>query len=397
MPKWIAVEEYHTSTSVESSAAMPSRGMNCEKPVRSAACFHCGSSRVPSIRSDTSSSRGGLTSSWFCRPLRISPMAGLPTGSVTAIDSAAASRKESGAIERRRVVRLAARGEISIRPDGHGARASMLDRGATPALNDFAPHPRDSRGSARTMNVLLVDAEDVTVIAECGSGAAAIESLRTHQVDLVFLDIQMPGVDGFVVAESLQGPEAPLLVFVTAHDNHAIRAFEARALDYLLKPVRKERLALALDRAREAIAGRRSTAYARQLRSVIAQLDREPTSPAPSASVTSAAERIEVRDGERVRFVATADVAWAEAKGPHVLLHTKDGVFEIRDTLARLEASLDARRFVRIHRSYIVNLGQMKELRPWFGGDALLVLHDGQQLKVSRTYRAQLRQRLNAV
>ena len=255
----------------------------------------------------------------------------------------------------------------------------------------------DEALARRRMRRMLTDADDVAVIAECGSGAAAIEALRTHQVDVVFLDIQMPGVDGFVVAESLQGPEAPLLVFVTAHDNHAIRAFEARALDYLLKPVRKERLALALDRAREAIAGRRSTAYARQLRSVIAQLDREPATSGLTAPLTPTAERIEVRDGERVRFVATTDVAWAEAKGPHVLLHTRQGVFEIRDTLARLEASLDARRFVRIHRSYIVNLSQIKELQPWFGGDALLVLHDGQQLKVSRTYRAQLRQRLNAV
>jgi two-component system LytT family response regulator len=255
----------------------------------------------------------------------------------------------------------------------------------------------DEALARRRLRRLLTDAGDVTVVAECGSGAAAIEALRTHRIDLLFLDIHMPGVDGFVVAEALQGPEAPLLVFVTAHDNHAIRAFDARALDYLLKPVRKERLALALDRAREAIAGRRSTAYARQLRSVIAQLDREPTAPAISPAPASAAERIEVRDGERVRFIATADVAWAEAKGPHVLLHTSDGVFEIRDTLTRLEASLDARRFVRIHRSYIVNVGRIKELRPWFGGDALLVLQDGQQLKVSRTYRAQLKQRLNAV
>jgi two-component system, LytTR family, response regulator len=256
----------------------------------------------------------------------------------------------------------------------------------------------DEALARRRLRRLLADAEDVTVVAECGSGGAAIDALRTHQVDLVFLDIQMPGVDGFVVAESLQGPEAPLLVFVTAHDTHAIRAFEARALDYLLKPVRRERLELALDRAREAIAGRRSTAYARQLRSVIAQLDSEPATAALTAPAAApAAERIEVRDGERVRWVATADVAWAEAKGPHVLLHTKQGVFEIRDTLARLEASLDARRFVRIHRSFIVNLGQIKELQPWFGGDAVLVLHGGQQLKVSRTYRAQLRQRLNAL
>ena len=255
----------------------------------------------------------------------------------------------------------------------------------------------DEALARRRLRRLLADADDVTVVAECGSGGAAIDALRTHQVDLVFLDIQMPGVDGFVVAESLQGPEAPLLVFVTAHDTHAIRAFETRALDYLLKPVRKERLALALDRAREAIAARRSTAYARQLRSVIAQLDNEPTAGAFAAPAVPTAERIEVRDGERVRFVATADVAWAEAKGPHVLLHTKQGVFEIRDTLARLEASLDTRRFVRIHRSFIVNLSQIKELQPWFGGDAVLVLHGGQQLKVSRTYRAQLRQRLNTL
>ena len=255
----------------------------------------------------------------------------------------------------------------------------------------------DEALARRRLRRLLADADDVTVVAECGSGAAAIEALRTHQVDLVFLDIQMPGVDGFVVAESLQGPDAPLLVFVTAHDTHAIRAFEARALDYLLKPVRMERLALALDRAREAIAGRRSTAYARQLRSVIAQLDSEPTTAALTAPAAPVAERIEVREGERVRWIATADVAWVEAKGPHVQLHTKHGVFEIRDTLARLEASLDARRFVRIHRSYIVNLAQIKELQPWFGGDAVLVLHGGHQLKVSRTYRTQLRQRLNAL
>ena len=253
----------------------------------------------------------------------------------------------------------------------------------------------DEALARRRLRRLLAEADDVTVVAECGSGAAAIEALQTHQVDVVFLDIQMPGVDGFVVAESLQGPEAPLLVFVTAHDTHAIRAFETRALDYLLKPVRKERLGAALARARESIAARRSTAYARQLRSVIAQLDKEPVTGAFSAPAAPSAERIEVRDGERVRYVPTADVAWAEAKGPHVLLHTKQGVFEIRDTLARLEASLDARRFVRIHRSFIVNLGQIKELQPWFGGDAVLVLHGGQQLKVSRTYRAQLRQRLN--
>jgi two-component system LytT family response regulator len=254
----------------------------------------------------------------------------------------------------------------------------------------------DEALARRRLRRLLTDAGDVTVVAECASGASALDALRTHRVDLLFLDVQMPGIDGFVVAESLQGPEAPLLVFVTAFDTHAIRAFEARALDYLLKPVRKERLALALDRAREASAARRSSEYARQLRSVIAQLDHESGAPAPAPPTTSA-ERIEVRDGDRVRYVAAADVAWAEADGAYVRLHTDRGAFEIRDTLSRLESSLDPRRFVRIHRSYLVNLARIQELQPWFGGDAVLVLHGGQQLKVSRTYRTQLRQRLNAL
>jgi len=254
----------------------------------------------------------------------------------------------------------------------------------------------DEALARRRLRRLLSDAPDVTVVAECGSGSAAIEALKTHQVDLVFQDIQMPGIDGFVVAASLQGPEAPLLVFVTAHDTHAIRAFETRALDYLLKPVRAERLALALDRAREALASRRSAAYARQLRNVMAQLDQEPSA-APLQATPTGAERIEVRDGERVRYVAADDVAWAEADGPHVRLHTAHGVFEIRETLAHLESALDPRRFVRIHRSFIVNVGQIKELQPWFGGDAVLILKGGQQLKVSRTYRAQLKQRLNAL
>ncbi|MEO8563469.1 MAG: LytTR family DNA-binding domain-containing protein [bacterium] len=256
----------------------------------------------------------------------------------------------------------------------------------------------DEPPARRRMRRLLGDADDVTVVAECGSGASALEALRMHRVELVFLDIQMPGVDGFVVADALAGPDAPLIVFVTAHDSHAIRAFETRALDYLMKPVRPERLAATLARAREALSSRRSAAYAHQLRSVIAQLDQD-ASAAPIGSVGGlvAPERIEVRDGERVRYVDASDVAWAEAQGAHVRLHTSRGTFEIRDTLVRLEASLDARRFVRIHRSYLVNVAQVKELRPWYGGDAVLVLHDGHELKVSRTYRAQLKQRLNAV
>jgi two-component system LytT family response regulator len=187
-----------------------------------------------------------------------------------------------------------------------------------------------------------------------------------------------------------------LLVFVTAHDDHAVRAFEARALDYLLKPVRRERLAATLQRAQDVLSDRRSAAYANQLRSVMAQLD-ERLPPTGVPPVRAGAERIEVRDGERVRYIDAGEVAWVEANGPHVRLHAGRETFEIRETLSRLESSLDQRLFVRIHRSYLVNVTQVRELQPWFGGDAVLVLRDGQRLKVSRTYRAQLRQRLNAV
>jgi two-component system, LytTR family, response regulator len=248
----------------------------------------------------------------------------------------------------------------------------------------------------RRMRRMLAEAGNVVVVAECGSGTSALEALRSHQVDLVFLDIQMPGVDGFVVAESLNGPDAPMVVFVTAHDTHAIRAFETRALDYLLKPVRAERLAAALTRARETMAARRSAAYAVELRNVIARLD-QAVPVAATAPAAHTAARIEVRDGERVRYIDADDVAWAEAHGAHVKLHTKRGTFEIRETLAHVESSLDPRRFVRIHRSYLVNVSQIRELEPWFGGDAVLHLQDGQRLKVSRTYRALLKQRLNAL
>ena len=250
----------------------------------------------------------------------------------------------------------------------------------------------------RRMRRLLSDAADVVVVAECGSGTSALEALGTHHVDVVFLDIQMPGVDGFVVADALRGPDAPLVVFVTAYDSHAIRAFETRALDYLLKPVRAERLEAALVRARETLVARRSAAYANELRSVIARLDHDVPAPAsPVAAAAQAASRIEVRDGERVRYIDADDVTWAEAHGAHVTLHTRKGTYEIRETLAHLESSLDPRRFVRIHRSYVVNVSEVRELEPWFGGDAVLLLHDGQRLKVSRTYRAQLKQRLNAI
>jgi len=240
---------------------------------------------------------------------------------------------------------------------------------------------------------LLADHPDAAVVAECNSGRSALDAVATHKVDLILLDVQMAGLDGFEVVRGLDANEPPIVVFVTAHDAHALRAFEVAAVDYVMKPVRKERLAAALDRARALLASRASAAVGERLQRMLAELGAESRRPVQR----SGAERIEVQDGERLLYVPTSSADWFEADGPLVRVHAGRNVYQVRGTLAHIEESLDPARFVRVHRSYLVNIERVRELQPWFGGDAILVLQDGHRLKVSRTYRAQLRERLNAV
>ncbi|MEP6619065.1 MAG: LytTR family DNA-binding domain-containing protein [bacterium] len=245
---------------------------------------------------------------------------------------------------------------------------------------------------------LLADHTDVTIVGECNSGRTAIDAVRTHRVDLMLLDVQMSGMDGFGVLRALAPEEAPLVVFVTAFDSHAIRAFEVAAVDYLVKPVRKERLAAALDRVRAVLESRESAAVGKRLQRMLVEFGGEaPSALAEAAATRAGADRIEVQDGDKVVFIATRDVDYIEADGPLVKIHSSRGQFKIRETLAHMESSLNAKQFVRIHRSFIVNIARVSELQPWFGGDAILVLTGGQKLKVSRTYRGQLKERLNAI
>jgi two-component system LytT family response regulator len=232
----------------------------------------------------------------------------------------------------------------------------------------------DDEPLARARLTRFLSAEgDVEVVAECADGAQAVEAIRKETPDVVFLDIEMPELDGFEVLATI-APPMPAVVFVTAYDQHAIRAFEAHALDYVLKPVERERLRRSVERAREHIdrddLARRIVALQRELR------------PAPEYL-----DRIAVRSRGRVTLIGAADITWIEAAGNYASVHTAAGHHLLRETLNNLEARLDPQRFVRIHRSAIVATSAVREVRSTAGGDAVVILHGGSKLTLSRTYR----------
>lgn len=243
----------------------------------------------------------------------------------------------------------------------------------------------------------LTPEDAVEVVGELGDGAAAVTAIRRHRPDLVFLDVQMPGMDGFGVLSSLPADELPAVVFVTAFDQFAIRAFEVHAVDYLLKPFDDARLRSAVEQARARIAAEQFDVTRQRLGALLEDL-------APSvraggegtASGRRAARRVLVRDGdESFRFVRLDEVRWVEAAGNNVRFHTATGVHEIRMTLRSLVPQLDGAVFRRIHRSTVVNVNAVKEIQPWFAGDCLVLLHDGEKLRMSRTYRAEFLQVLS--
>jgi two-component system, LytTR family, response regulator len=219
---------------------------------------------------------------------------------------------------------------------------------------------------------------DVTVLAECEDGAAAVETVERLKPDLVFLDVQMPELDGFEVLDALE--TRPAIIFVTAYDEHAVRAFEVNAIDYLLKPVEPARFDAALERARTRMQGPdRSADSALEL--VLSELRRVRQRPA----------RLVIRDGAKVGFVAVDQVDWIDVSGNYARLHTAKGVHLLRETLKQLEHRLDPERFVRVHRSIIVNLERITAVEPYFHGEYTLTLKDGTRLTSSRTHSARLR------
>jgi len=258
----------------------------------------------------------------------------------------------------------------------------------------------------RGLEIRLEAHPDVEIVGEFGDGLSAIAGMRELRPDLVFLDVQMPGMDGFETLRSLPANEMPLVVFVTAYDHYAIRAFEASATDYLLKPVEETRLAQALARVQLARSQREASGHCAHLLGLLGELSGRPLLDLDDALKPDALEQLRrdeklaVRDGGRTVRVDLASIRWIDAAGDYMCIHT-DGAapdkggpqgetLVLRATMRELEKQLDPQRFPRIHRSTIVNARRVVELRPHTNGEGFLRLDCGQELKLSRTHRDKL-------
>jgi two-component system LytT family response regulator len=234
--------------------------------------------------------------------------------------------------------------------------------------------------------------EDVEIIETCSNGREAIRAIKTHKPDLVFLDIQMPGFDGFSVIQGLMEVEPPLFVFVTAYSDHAIRAFEAQAVDYLMKPVEEERLADTLERVRQRLAEKRGVEEAEKLKGVLAEVAPDAVDTLDGAADEGPSSNryeklINIKDRGQIFRVDVDSIEKIDAAGDYMCIYTGDNTLILRETMKDLEKRLDPRRFQRVHRSCIVNLDQVRQVKPHTNGECFLVLESGSQVKVSRSYR----------
>jgi len=241
------------------------------------------------------------------------------------------------------------------------------------------------------LQLRLAAHEDVEIIETCLNGREAIRAIKTHKPDLAFLDIQMPGFDGFSVIQGLMEVEPPLFVFVTAYQDHAIRAFEAQAVDYLLKPVDEQRLADTLDRVRQRLAEKRGVEEAGRLKEVLAEVAPEAVDTIDDADEAPASNRFEklinIKDRGQIFRVDVDKIERIDAAGDYMCIYTGDNTLILRETMKDLEKRLDPRRFQRVHRSTIVNLDLVRQVKPHTNGECFLVLDSGAQVKVSRSYR----------
>jgi len=240
----------------------------------------------------------------------------------------------------------------------------------------------------RGLELRLEAHPDIEIIERCRNGREAVRAIKTLKPDLVFLDIQMPGFDGFGVIEGVMDVEPPLFIFVTAFDQYAVKAFEAQAIDYLLKPVEEARLAAALDSARGRLRGRHATGEVEKLRDLLREVAPLET---PRAREDVSPDRFEkminVKDRGQIFRVEVENIERIDAAGDYMCIYTPSQTLVLRETMKDMEKRLDPRKFKRIHRSTIVNLDQVKQVKPHTNGECFLVLTSGTQVKVSRSYR----------
>jgi two-component system, LytTR family, response regulator len=238
-------------------------------------------------------------------------------------------------------------------------------------------------GRAR-LRMLLAEEPGIEIIAECPDGPATIAAIEKLRPDLVFLDIQMPGGSGFDVIQAVGPARMPFVIFVTAFDRYALRAFDVHALDYLLKPFDRDRFRDAITRARGLIERHSNGDLERRLLELVNDLKPEP----------QPLERFVIKSGGRVFFLRADDIEWIEAAGNYVKLHVGAETHVFRETMNSLEARLNSRIFFRIHRSHIVNIERVRELQPWFNGEYVVFLTSGARLTLSRGYREKLQDRI---
>jgi len=237
----------------------------------------------------------------------------------------------------------------------------------------------ESLARERLRDILQLDAQ-IQIIGECSNGEEAVESIRREGPDLVFLDVEMPGLDGFGVIEALDPATIPAIIFVTAYDQYAVRAFEVCAVDYLLKPFDQERFEMALSRAKRELLSQDATVISRRILDALDQIRSRPEH----------LERLVIKMNGHVFFIKTDEIDWLEAEGNYVRLHAGKDSYLLRDTISSLEKQLDPKLFVRVHRSAIVNIDRIKEMQPWFHGEYRIILNAGIELTLSRNYKEKL-------
>ena len=235
----------------------------------------------------------------------------------------------------------------------------------------------DESLARQRLRLLLKEETDIEIVGECADGRGAVATVEREAPNLLFLDVQMPGMDGFAVLKAIPPENMPVVIFTTAHEQHAIRAFEAHALDYLLKPFKAARFKDAVARAREHLATRQAGTAAKGLLELLGR----------RADTPGYLTRLAIKDGDRMIFLKVGDIDTIEAAGKYVVVHSGKENHVLRETLAGLEAQLDPEKFLRISRPAIVNLDRIKELQPMFKGEHVVVLQNGRQLAMTRGLR----------
>ncbi|MFC3122241.1 LytR/AlgR family response regulator transcription factor [Agaribacter flavus] len=278
-----------------------------------------------------------------------------------------------------------------IATDSHSQPANIANKKIRALIVD------DESLARQGLQIRLESFDDVEIIGQCANGREALQAINEHSPDLVFLDIQMPGLDGFDVVKRMQADNTPLVVFVTAFDQYAIDAFEVHAIDYVLKPVEQERLHIAVDRARQHLSQSSVENQKQRLIDLIGNITGQ--TPAELTKLLSEGsslnnqypEKIAIKDREETTLVNSKDIEWVEAAGDYMCIHANEQVHVLRSTMKKLEEKLNPKIFQRVHRSTIVNTDKVEKVCSHINGEYYLVLHNGAKLKMSRSYREKIK------